>query len=133
LTGRLLDAFYATMFTLRTLEVAPGPPPGPGAKVFTVSVILFGVVALFTAIGVGTEVVASGGFGRWLRMNQVTRNIGHLRKCSTCSTSAQTSGSRRCPSGPELSWTAWRSPGALGARGPDRRPGPGGDPQPHAD
>jgi len=74
----LLDAFYATMLTVSTLGVEAGPPPGPGGKVFTVSLILFGVVALFTAIGVGTEVVASGELGRWLRMNQATRSIGHL-------------------------------------------------------
>jgi voltage-gated potassium channel len=74
----LLDAFYETILTLSTLGVGPGPPPGPGGKVFTVSLILFGVVALFTAIGVGTEVVASGELGRWLRMNQATRSIGHL-------------------------------------------------------
>ena len=74
----LLDAFYATMLTLSTLGVEPGPPPGPGGKLFTVSLILFGVVALFTAIGVGTEVVASGELGRWLRMNQATRSISHL-------------------------------------------------------
>ena len=74
----LLDAFYATMLTLSTLGVEAGPPPGPGGKVFTVSLILFGVVALFTAIGVGTEVVASGELGRWLRMNRATRSIGHL-------------------------------------------------------
>ena len=61
-----------------TLGVGPGPPPGPGGKIFTVSVILFGVVALFTAIGVGTEVVVSGEFGRWLRMNQVSRSIDRL-------------------------------------------------------
>src|SRR6516164_7757778 len=73
-----LEAFYETVLTLSTVGVGPGPPPGPGGKIFTVSVILFGVVALFTAIGVGTEVVASGELGRWLRMNQVTRNIGHL-------------------------------------------------------
>jgi|SRR5690242_273878 len=74
----LLDAAYATMLTLSTLGVEAGPPPGPGGKVFTVSLILFGVVALFTAIGVGTEIVVSGDLGRWLRMNQATRNIGHL-------------------------------------------------------
>jgi voltage-gated potassium channel len=74
----LLDAFYATVLTLSTVGVVPGPPPAPGGKVFTVSLILFGVVALFTAIGVGTEVVASGDLGRWVRMNQVTRSIGRL-------------------------------------------------------
>ena len=74
----LLDAFYETVLTLSTVGVGTGPPPGPGGKIFTVSLILFGVVALFTAIGVGTEVVASGELGKWLRMNQVTRSIGHL-------------------------------------------------------
>ena len=73
----LLDAFYETMLTLSTLGVGTGPP-GPGGKIFTVSLILFGVVALFTAIGVGTEVVASGELGRWLRMSQVSRSIGRL-------------------------------------------------------
>ena len=73
-----LDAFYATVLALSTLGVEAGPPPGPGGKVFTVSLILFGVVALFTAIGVGTEVVASGEFGKWLRMNQASRSIGRL-------------------------------------------------------
>jgi voltage-gated potassium channel len=74
----LLDAFYAAVLTLSTVGVEPGPPPAPAGKVFTASLILFGVVALFTAIGVGTEVVASGDLGRWLRMNQVTRSIGRL-------------------------------------------------------
>jgi voltage-gated potassium channel len=74
----LLEAFYETVLTLSTVGVGPGPPPGPGGKIFTVSLILFGVVALFTAISVGTEVVASGELGRWLRMNQVTRSIGRL-------------------------------------------------------
>jgi voltage-gated potassium channel len=73
-----LDAFYETVLTLSTVGVGTGPPPGPGGKIFTVSLILFGVVALFTAIGVGTEVVASGEFGRWLRMSQINRSIGRL-------------------------------------------------------
>ena len=74
----MLDAFYATVLTLSTVGVGTDSPPGPGGKVFTVSLILLGVVALFTAIGVGTEVVASGELGRWLRMNKATRSIGHL-------------------------------------------------------
>ena len=74
----LLDAFYATVLALSTLGVEAGQPPGPGGKVFTISLILVGVVALFTAIGVGTEVVASGEFGKWLRMNQASRSIGRL-------------------------------------------------------
>ncbi|HLM88319.1 MAG TPA: NAD-binding protein [Streptosporangiaceae bacterium] len=74
----LLDAFYATVLTLSTVGTGTGPAPGPGGKLFTVSLILFGVVALFTAIGVGTEVVASGELRRWLGMNQVTRSIGRL-------------------------------------------------------
>jgi len=74
----VLDAFYAIVLALNTLGVEAGPPPDPGGKVFTVSVILFGVVALSTAIGVGTEVVASGELGRWLRMNQAARSISRL-------------------------------------------------------
>jgi voltage-gated potassium channel len=74
----LLEAFYETVLTLSTVGVGTGPPPGPGGKIFTVSLILFGVAALFTAIGVGTEVVASGELGRWLRMSQINRSIGRL-------------------------------------------------------
>ena len=74
----MLDAFYAIVLALNTLGVEAGPPLDPGGKVFTVSVILFGVVALSTAIGVGTEVVASGELGRWLRMNQAARSISRL-------------------------------------------------------
>jgi voltage-gated potassium channel len=74
----LLDACYETVLTLSTVGVGTGPPPGAGGKIFTVSLILFGVVALFIAIGVGTEVVASGEFGRWFRMSQVNRSIGRL-------------------------------------------------------
>ena len=74
----LLDAFYAPVLTLSTVGTGTDTPPGPGGKLFTVSLILSGVVALFTAIGVGTEVVASGELRRWLRMNQATRSIGRL-------------------------------------------------------
>jgi len=74
----LFNAFYETVLTLSTVGVGTGPPPGAGGKLFTASLILFGVVALFTAIGVGTEVVASGELRRWLRMNQITRSIGRL-------------------------------------------------------
>ena len=56
----LLDAFYATVLAGARSETGTGPAPGPGGKLFAVSLILFGVVALFTAIGVGTEAVASG-------------------------------------------------------------------------
>jgi voltage-gated potassium channel len=76
----LLDAFYRTVLTLSTVGVGTGPPPGPGGKIFTVSLILFGVVALFTAIGVGTEVVVSGELGRWLRMSRIDRSIGRLSR-----------------------------------------------------
>jgi voltage-gated potassium channel len=74
----ILNAFYATVLTLSTVGVGQGPPPGPGGKVFTVSLILFGVVALFTAIGVGTEVVASGELGRWLQRSRMTRSVGRF-------------------------------------------------------
>ena len=73
----ILDAFYAAVLTLSTLGIDRAPPD-PGGEVFTVSLILFGVVALFTAIGVGTEIVASGELGRWVRMSQLTRSIGRL-------------------------------------------------------
>lgn len=41
----LLDAFYATVLTLSTVGVRTSSSPDPGVKIFTVSLILFGVVA----------------------------------------------------------------------------------------
>lgn len=74
----LLDALYTTVLTLSTVGVGTGPAPGPGGKVFTISLIFFGVVALFTAIGVGAEVVASGELGRWMRRSRMDRSVDRL-------------------------------------------------------
>ncbi|QMU71273.1 TrkA family potassium uptake protein [Streptacidiphilus sp. P02-A3a] len=72
-----LDAFYTTVLTLST--VGSGPELGVGGKLFTVSLILFGVATLFAAIGVATEVLSSGELARWLRRKRMSRRTGQLR------------------------------------------------------
>ncbi|MCQ4082807.1 potassium channel protein [Streptomyces sp. RB6PN25] len=74
----LLDAFYTTVLTLSTVGVGQGPAQGSGGKVFTISLIFFGVMALFTAIGVGTEVVASGEVARWMRRSRMIKRVDRL-------------------------------------------------------
>ncbi len=71
-----LDAFYTTVLTLST--VGSGPELGVGGKLFTVSLILFGVATLFAAIGVATEVLSSGELARWLRRKRMSRRTGQL-------------------------------------------------------
>lgn len=74
----LLDAFYSTVLTLSTVGLGNGPVIGVAGKLFTVSLILFGVATLFAAIGVGTEVLTSGELARWLRRKRMTRRTEHL-------------------------------------------------------
>lgn len=74
----VLDAFYTTVLTLSTVGVGRGPGPSVAGKWFTISLILFGVAALFVTIGVVTEVLASGELGRWLRRKRMTRRTGRL-------------------------------------------------------
>ena len=74
----ILDAFYTTVLTLSTVGAGSGPALGVAGKLFTVSLILFGVATLFAAIGVGTEVLSSGELARWLRRKRMTRRTEQL-------------------------------------------------------
>jgi voltage-gated potassium channel len=74
----LLDALYQTVLVLSTIGTGTPEPRGGGAKVFTVSVILIGVAAVFTGIGVGTEVLVSGDLARWVRRRRMTGRVGRL-------------------------------------------------------
>jgi voltage-gated potassium channel len=73
-----LDAFYQTVLVLSTIGTGTGEPRGAGAKIFTITVILAGVAAVFTAIGVGTEVLASGELARWVRGRRMTSRLRRL-------------------------------------------------------
>ena len=74
----LLDAVYRTILTLSTVGVGTPEPEGVFAKLFTISLILFGVVAAFTAIGVITSIVASGELSTWIRRRYLARRVDRL-------------------------------------------------------
>jgi hypothetical protein len=74
----LLDALSMTVITLATVGFHEVPPLGPRGQVFTISLILVGVVALFVALGAVTELVVSGQLARVLRRRRMDRRISRL-------------------------------------------------------
>jgi voltage-gated potassium channel len=74
----LLDALYMTVITLATVGFREVQPLGTRGQVFTISLILAGVMALFVALGVVTELVVSGQLARVLRRRRMDRRIGRL-------------------------------------------------------
>lgn len=75
-----LDAVYMTVLTLSTVGLGGPQPLSSLAKLFTISLILFGVAALFAAIGVGTEMMVSGDVGRWVRWRRMVRRVERMRE-----------------------------------------------------
>jgi K+ transport systems, NAD-binding component len=73
-----LDALYQTVLVLSTIGTGTPEPRGGGAKIFTISLILVGVAAVFTAIGVGTEALVSGELTQWARRRRMTGRLVRL-------------------------------------------------------
>ena len=73
-----LDALYQTVLVLSTIGAGTPEPRGAGAKIFTISLILVGVAAVFAGIGVGTETLVSGELGNWARRRRMTSRLGRL-------------------------------------------------------
>jgi voltage-gated potassium channel len=74
----LLDAVYMTVITLTTVgfqEVHPLSAPG---RAFTISLIAFGVVAVFDLLAVFTTLLASGRLSRTMERRAMQRRIGRL-------------------------------------------------------
>jgi hypothetical protein len=74
----LLDALYVTAITLATVGFREVQPLDAKGQAFTISLILAGVVVLFVALGVVTELVVSGQLARVLRRRRTDRRIGRL-------------------------------------------------------
>lgn len=74
----LLDALYMSVITLATVGFHEVRPLGPRGQMFTISLILAGVMALFVALGSVTELVVSGQLARVLRRRRMDRRIGRL-------------------------------------------------------
>src|SRR5579875_2340625 len=74
----VLDALYQTALVLSTIGTGAPEPRGAGAKIFTITLILIGVAAVFTAIGVGTEALVSGDLRQWVRRRRMSGQLGRL-------------------------------------------------------
>jgi voltage-gated potassium channel len=74
----LLDALYMTIITLATVGFHEVQPLDAKGQVFTISLILAGVMSLFVGLGVVTELVVSGQLARVLRRKRMDRRIGRL-------------------------------------------------------
>lgn len=74
-----LDALYMTVTTLTTVGFREVHPLGSGGEVFTLSVIVLGVSAVFAALGAFTEVVVSGELTRSVREVRMHKRIDRLK------------------------------------------------------
>lgn len=72
------DALYMTVIALSTVGFQEVQTLSTGERMFTISVILIGVGAVFTAIGLVTEHAASGVLGRELRRLRVKARLDKL-------------------------------------------------------
>lgn len=75
----VLDAFYMTVITLTTVGFREVRPLDDSGQLFTVSVIFLGLVALLSAVGAGTQVLASGELGEPLRRRRMHKRLEALR------------------------------------------------------
>jgi voltage-gated potassium channel len=73
-----LECAYMTMITLTTVGYREVQPLDASGQAFTISLLVFGVVTLLSAIGVGTQLLASGEFAAGVRRRRVRRRLGAL-------------------------------------------------------
>src|SRR5918994_4007724 len=73
-----LDSVYMTMITLTTVGFREVRPLDDGGQVFTISLLVLGVITLLSAVSVGTELLASGELGAVLRRRRVRRQLDGL-------------------------------------------------------
>jgi len=74
----LLDAFYMSVITLTTVGFREVQPLDDSGQLFTISVIVLGLVALLSAVGAGTQLLASGELGEPLRRRRMHRRLESL-------------------------------------------------------
>ena len=81
-----VDALYMTVTTLTTVGFGEIEPLDARGRVFTISLIVIGFVAVFTLLAVLTGLVASGQLGRSLTRRGMRKRIeemrGHFVVCS---------------------------------------------------
>jgi len=74
-----LDALYMTVTTLTTVGFGEIHPLSPAGRAFAISLIAFGVLAVFDLIAVFTSLLASGRLSRSIERRAMQRRIGDLR------------------------------------------------------
>lgn len=75
----MLDAFYMTVTTLTTVGYGEVRPLDAVGKLFTISLLALGVVALAAAISAFTQLVAGGELASWLRRKRMDASLGRMR------------------------------------------------------
>jgi voltage-gated potassium channel len=75
----LREAVYMTVVTLSTVGFREVRPLGATGEVFTITLILFGLITVFAFLGATTEVITSGRLQATLRRRRVRHDIGGLR------------------------------------------------------
>ena len=75
----MLDAFYMTVTTLTTVGYGEVHPLDAAGKLFTISLLALGVVALAAAISAFTQLVAGGELASWLRRKRMDASLGRMR------------------------------------------------------
>ncbi|MEX2393689.1 MAG: potassium channel protein [Actinomycetota bacterium] len=74
-----LDSLYMTVTTLTTVGFREVHPLGTGGRIFTIGLILSGVVTLFTTITVVASLILAGDLSEPLRRRRMERRIEGLR------------------------------------------------------
>ena len=74
----LLDALYMTVTTLTTVGFGEIHPLSAGGRLFAISLIAFGMVAVFDLLAVFTSLLASGRLSRSIERRAMQRRIGDL-------------------------------------------------------
>jgi voltage-gated potassium channel len=82
----VIDSLYMTVITLSTVGFSEVHPLSEAGRVFTITVIVLGVVAFFDFIAVFTPLLAGGQFSRFLQGRAMQKRIdglsGHYVVCA---------------------------------------------------
>jgi voltage-gated potassium channel len=74
-----VDSLYMTVITLSTVGFGEVHPLSTAGRVFTMTVIVFGVVAFFEFLAVFTRMMAGGQLGRFLQGRAMQKRIQSLK------------------------------------------------------
>lgn len=82
----VLDAVYMTVTTLTTVGFREVQPLGTAGRVFTIGLILVGVVGMFVTVAIVAQLIAAGELGQPLRRRRMQKRIdsltGHFVVCA---------------------------------------------------